>query len=50
MKELAGAASSNITSGTLLELLNAYDLVGRSFIPELPLELALAKLLAQETK
>lgn len=47
---LAAAPGSNITSGVLLELLAAYDLVGRSFILELPLELALANILAPEGK
>ena len=37
-----------ITSGTLLEFLNAYELVGRSFEPSLPIELALVRVLSLE--
>jgi len=48
LKALAAAPNSGITSGALLELINSYDLVGRSFIPELPLELALVKLLSEK--
>ncbi len=50
MKALAAAPNSAVTSGALLELLAAYDLAGKSFIPELPLELALAKILSPEPK
>lgn len=43
-KKLAHEPSSKLSSQTLLELLNAYDAIGRSYIEELPLELALLKL------
>lgn len=48
LKELSAKKESNINSKTLLELLNAYDLVARANIPELPLELALIKIIAKE--
>lgn len=44
LKELSAKKESNINSKTLLELLNAYDSVARAHIPELPLELALIKI------
>ncbi|MFA6338698.1 MAG: DNA polymerase III subunit gamma/tau [Candidatus Paceibacterota bacterium] len=47
-KELSQRKDLNINSGTLLEFLNAYDNVGKSYLPELPLELALIKLLGQD--
>lgn len=37
-----------INSKTLNELLSAYDATGRSYIPQLPLELALVKILRQD--
>lgn len=46
LKELSAKKESNINSKTLLELLNAYDSVARANIPELPLELALIKLIS----
>lgn len=48
LKELSEKKESNINSKTLLELLNAYDLVARANIPELPLELALIKIASKE--
>ncbi len=48
LKELAAAENSGVTSGALLALLEAYELVGKAFIPELPLELALVKLLSEQ--
>lgn len=44
LKELSLKKESNLNSKTLLELLNAYDMVARANIPELPLELALIKI------
>lgn len=41
LKDLSKDKEVNINSDVLLELLNAYDVVGRSTIPQLPLELAL---------
>lgn len=41
---LAVDPQSKISSLVLLELLHAHDLIGKSYIPELPLELALLKL------
>src|SRR3989344_4576087 len=38
---------SGINESLLLSLLDAYDQIGRSYIPELPLELALMKVLAR---
>ena len=38
----------NITSGVLIELLTAYQLLDYSYIPELPLELALIKIVGQD--
>lgn len=44
LKKLAEDKESSVNSTTLLELLNAYDVVGRSSIPQLPLEIALVNL------
>ncbi len=44
LKSLASAKDGKINSATLLEFLNVYDLLGKSYIEELPLELALIKL------
>lgn len=41
LKKLADDKDVKITSETLLELLKAHDMVGRSAVPQLPLELAL---------
>ena len=48
LKELSAKKGSHINSETLYELLGAYDAVSRSYIPQLPLELALVKLLKKE--
>lgn len=48
LKELSLKKESNINSKTLLELLNVYDLVVRANIPELPLELAIIKIVDKE--
>ena len=48
LKKLSAEAKSNINSNTLNELLLAYDATGRSYIPQLPLELALIKILKQD--
>jgi len=44
LKGFVGKGGEKINSATLLELLNAYDMLGRSAVPALPLELALIKL------
>jgi DNA polymerase-3 subunit gamma/tau len=44
LKNIAGNKDVKINSQTLLEFLNAYDMIGISSIPELPLELAVIKL------
>lgn len=46
----AGAASDGISSSLLSELLAAYDAVGRAYIPALPIELALVRVLSPQTK
>jgi DNA polymerase III subunit gamma/tau len=46
LQKLTASKESRINSATLLELLTAYDLVGRAAVPELPLELAVVKLCA----
>ena len=45
LKKLSGQTKSTINSNTLNELLVAYDATGRSYILQLPLELALIKIL-----
>ncbi|MCR4334735.1 MAG: DNA polymerase III subunit gamma/tau [Patescibacteria group bacterium] len=44
LKHLAEAKDSKINSAVLVEMLNTYDLIGKSYIEELPLELAVIKL------
>jgi len=44
---LAGKKESSVNEKTLLVLLEAYDQIGRSYVPSLPLELALVKLLGK---
>lgn len=44
----SGSESKNLSPGTLLEILKASQLTGRAFIPELPLELALMKIVGQD--
>ena len=46
LKALADQKENTISASTLLEMLNVYDLIGRSYIPELPLELALMKIVS----
>jgi len=46
LKELADKKSSKINSDTLLTLLSYYDMAVKAYIPELPLELALSKILS----
>jgi len=41
LKKLADDTAAKVTSAVLLELLGAHDMVGRSAVPQLPLELAL---------
>ena len=45
LKGLADKKSSKINSDTLLTLLSYYDMVAKAYIPELPLELVLTKLI-----
>lgn len=49
LKELSTRAEQGISSGLLYELLGAYDMVGRSHIPELPIELALVNILGSKS-
>jgi len=46
IKKLADKKPSTINSDTLLILLSYYDMVAKSYIPELPLELVLTKLIS----
>lgn len=48
LEKLSKEKESKINSNTLNELLLAYDATGRSYIPQLPLELALIKILKQD--
>lgn len=48
LSELAKKKDLALSSATLVEFLNAYDAVGRAYIPELPIELALVKLVGQD--
>lgn len=48
LKKLSVEEKSKINSSALNELLFAYDATGRSYIPQLPLELALIKILKQD--
>jgi len=45
LSELAAKRESKLNEQTLLALLEAYEQSGRSYVPELPLELALMKIL-----
>ena len=49
LKKLAGEAGANLTSQVLKELLSAYDEMRFAAIPELPLELALIKLVGDNS-
>ncbi len=46
--EIAKDKTSKINAGSLLEILNCYSSVGRFVVPELPLELALMKILGEK--
>ncbi len=46
VKNLSEKKTSKLNSETLLTLLGYYDMVAKAYIPELPLELALTKLIA----
>jgi DNA polymerase-3 subunit gamma/tau len=48
LKEMSGEKENKITSQVLIELLEAYTATGRAYIPQLPLELALVKIIKQE--
>jgi DNA polymerase-3 subunit gamma/tau len=48
LKKIADETVSPINSKTILELLNALDLTGKSYIDELPLELAVIRLTGAE--
>ena len=48
LKSLALKKPSTITSDTLLTLLSYYDMVNKAYIPELPLELVLTKLIEKK--
>ncbi len=49
LKEISESKESAISSSTLSEFLLASEQVGRSFIPELPIELAIIRLLGNNT-
>ena len=49
LKKLSKEEKSKVNSNTLNELLLAYDATGRSYISQLPLELALIKILGQDS-
>ncbi len=48
LKTLALRKDIMLSSTVLLELLSAYETVGQAYIPELPLELALMKIIGQD--
>lgn len=48
LKSLSVQEGSALTSNTLLELLSAYDDIGRAYAPELPIELALVTILGDK--
>ena len=50
LKGLADKKPSKINSDTLLTLLSYYDMVAKAYISELPLEIALMKILGQNTQ
>lgn len=47
LEKLAGDKEAVLSSQSLLELLNAFDLIGHAAIPELPLELAILRISGQ---
>lgn len=48
LKAIAAQKDANISGAILLELLGAYEHIGRAYIAELPLELALMKIIGQD--
>lgn len=50
LKEYAEEKDSKLSSTALVALLEAYQQIGYSYIPQLPLELALIKLIGQDKK
>lgn len=50
LKGIADKKPSKINSDSLLILLNYYDMVAKAYIPELPLELVLVKIIGDEEK
>jgi len=50
LNRLASASDSGISSVLLSELLGAYDAVSRAYIPALPIELALVRILSPQSK
>jgi len=50
LKKLSKETQSKINSKILYELLTAYDAIGRSYISQLPIELALIKILGNNDK
>lgn len=47
LKKMAGEKGSIVNSDLLYELLGAYDAISHSYIPQLPIELALVKLMKE---
>jgi len=47
LKTIGAEKGSKLTSQTLVELLGAYEDIGKAYAPELPIELALVKILSQ---
>lgn len=50
LKVLAADQAAQISSGTLVEMLTAYEQTGRAYISHLPLELAIISIIGQDTK
>lgn len=50
LKKISESKESHINADVLYELLGAYDAINRSYIPQLPIELALVKLLKNRQK
>lgn len=48
LREMSLEKDANINSRVISEMLDAYDMSGKSFISQLPLELALVKILGQD--
>lgn len=47
LKAIGTEKGSKLTSQTLVDLLDAYENIGKAYAPELPIELALVKILSQ---